>query len=230
MDALYKPPQAWQTRARTLAAELRSSSDADVRDLAAILDAHLLLLQDRFDEAADAFEEAIRRDGGTGRLKRPSTWWATATCSRADRSRPFRRTRAASPTRATRPRAVNMGFQGEGIVAALVDLGRHEEALETLGACDTLTGDNVLPREHHAFWGGVMAGRIASARTALGSPDSRLSVCTRPRARRRGGRGTAVVVRRPGQRSVLSVKHACPDDRIRGPGSSQRTIPSATTR
>jgi hypothetical protein len=66
----------------------------------------------------------------------------------------------------------DIGFQGEGIVAALADLGREEEALETLGACDTLTGEGVLPREHNAYWGGVMAGRIASARTALGAPDA----------------------------------------------------------
>ena len=61
----------------------------------------------------------------------------------------------------------NIGFQGEGIVAALVDLGRHEEALETLGACDTLTGEGAHPREHNAFWGGVMGERIESARAAL---------------------------------------------------------------
>lgn len=169
MDALYKPPQAWQTRARTLAAELRSSSDADVRDLAAILDAHLLLLQDRFDEAADAFEEAIRRDGGNWPAETPI--YMVGDCYLfAGRPQPalpaYARGVAAARDKATR---VNMGFQGEGIVAALVDLGRYEEALETLGACDTITGDNVLPREHHAFWGGVMAGRIAAARTALGS-------------------------------------------------------------
>jgi hypothetical protein len=66
----------------------------------------------------------------------------------------------------------NIGFQGEGIVAALVDLGRHEEALETLGACDSITGEGVHPREHNDFWGSVMAPRIASARAALGAQDA----------------------------------------------------------
>jgi hypothetical protein len=66
----------------------------------------------------------------------------------------------------------DIGFQAEGLVAALADLGRHDEALETLGASDSLTGEGVLPREHNAYWGGVMAGRIASARAALGATDA----------------------------------------------------------
>ena len=67
---------------------------------------------------------------------------------------------------------INIGFQGEGIAAALTDLGRHDEALQTLGACDTLTGAGALPRDLNAFWGEVMAARIASARAALGAPDA----------------------------------------------------------
>ena len=34
-----------------------------------------------------------------------------------------------------------VAFQAEGIAAALADLGRHEEALEALGASDTLAGN-----------------------------------------------------------------------------------------
>ncbi len=172
LDALYRPGPSWQAQAEATAAELRSSPNADVRDLAATVDAHLLLLQDRFDEAADAFEAAIRHGGGT---------WAaeTAVYMVGDCHLFARRPQAALPAYARgvadardESARINIGFQGEGIVAALADLGRHEEALETLGACDTLTGDGVLPREHNAFWGGVMAGRITSARAALGAHDA----------------------------------------------------------
>ena len=71
MDSLHRPGPAWQARAQTLVAELRASPDAAVRDLAAIVDANLLLLQDRFDEAADAFEAAIRHGGETWAAQQP---------------------------------------------------------------------------------------------------------------------------------------------------------------
>ena len=172
MDALFRPDPAWQGRAQAVAAELRSSSDADVRDLAGILDAHLLLLQDRFDEAADAFEAAIRRGG--------QTWAAETPVYMIGDCHLFAgRPQAALPAYAhgvadARDKAgrINIGFQGEGIAAALTDLGRHDEALQTLGACDTLTGAGALPRDLNAFWGEVMAARIASARAALGAPDA----------------------------------------------------------
>jgi tetratricopeptide (TPR) repeat protein len=172
LDALYRPGPAWQARAQAVAGDLSSSPHAAVRDLGAVVDAHLLLLQDRFDEAAERFEAAIRRGGGT---------WAdqTAVYMVGDCHLLAGRPQAALQAYA---RGVahardmgardDIGFQAEGIVAALADLGRHEEALETLGACDTLTGEGVLPREHNAFWGDVMAGRIASARAALGAPDA----------------------------------------------------------
>lgn len=67
---------------------------------------------------------------------------------------------------------VNIGVQGEGIVAALVDQGRHREALEALGACDTLTGEGARPRDLNSFWGGVLAGRLAAAREALGAQEA----------------------------------------------------------
>ncbi len=172
LDALHRPGQVWQTRAQAVAADLRSSSHAPVRDLGTVVDAHLLLLQDRFDEAAELFEAAIRRDGGT---------WAdqTAVYMVGDCHLLAGRPQAAIQAYA---RGVahardmgardDIGFQAEGIVAALADLGRHGEALETLGACDTLTGEGVLPREHNAFWGDVMASRIASARASLGAQDA----------------------------------------------------------
>ena len=172
LDALHRPGPAWHVRAQAVADELRSSPDSDVRHLAATVDAHLLLLQDRFDEAADAFEAAIRRGGGTWVAETPV--YMVGDChlfaGRPGAALPaYARGVVAARDHSER---YTIGFQGDGIVAALADLGRHEQALEALGACDSLTGDSVLPREHNAFWGRVMAGRIASARAALGSPDA----------------------------------------------------------
>jgi tetratricopeptide (TPR) repeat protein len=149
---------------------LRASQDAEVRGLAAVVEAHLLLLEDRFDEAGELFEVAIRRGGKT---------WADQTALYmvgdchllAGRPQAALRAYARGVAHARDMGARDdIGFQAEGIVAAFADLGLDEEALHTLGASDRLTGEGVLPREHNAYWGGVMAGRIASARAALGTP------------------------------------------------------------
>jgi hypothetical protein len=71
LDAMHRPGAAWQARAEAVAAELRSSPPADVRDLAATVDAHLLLLQNRFDQAGDAFEAATRPGGKTWAAETP---------------------------------------------------------------------------------------------------------------------------------------------------------------
>lgn len=172
MDALHRPGPAWQARAQAVAATLRSSPHPDVRGLAAAVDAHLLLLEDRFDEAADAFEAGVREGGGT---------WATKTCVSmvGDCHLYAGRPQAALPAYARgfaesrdMSARIDMGFQGEGIVAALSDLGLAEKALRALGACDTLTGDGLHPRELNAFWGRVMAGRIAAARATLGAQEA----------------------------------------------------------
>jgi tetratricopeptide (TPR) repeat protein len=170
MDAQRRPSPAWLDRAQAVAAELGASPDPDVRDLATILNAHLLLGQERFDEAADAFEASIRRGGGT---------WAAETTvyMEGDCHLLAGRAREALPAYARgvayaleRGAQVNIGFQGEGIAAALADLGRHEDALETLGACDARAGDGAHPRELNAAWNSdVMAPRIASARATLGA-------------------------------------------------------------
>ena len=133
------------------------------------MDAHLLLLQDRFDEAADAFEAAIRRGGGTWAAETPV--YMIGDCHLlAGRPQAALPAYARGVTFAHEKAArINIGFQGEGIAAALADLERHEQALETLGACDSLTGEGVLPRELNAFWGDLMTVRIASARAALGA-------------------------------------------------------------
>ena len=169
MDALYRPDPTWQARAQAVVSELHCSPDADVRDLGAIVDAHLLLLQDRFDEAADAFEAAIRRGGGTWAAETPV--YMIGDCHLlAGRPQAALPAYARGVTFAHEKAArINIGFQGEGIAAALADLERHEQALETLGACDSLTGEGVLPRELNAFWGHLMTVRIASARAALGA-------------------------------------------------------------
>ena len=170
MDALRGTSQAWLNRAQAIAAELRSSPDPDVRDLATILDAHLLLGQDRFDEAADAFEASIRRGGGTWVAE--TTIYMVGDCHLlAGRPQEALPAYARGVADALEKGAqVNIGFQGEGIAAALADLGRHEDAFETLGACDSLTGDGAHPRELNAAWNNdVMAPRIASARATLGA-------------------------------------------------------------
>jgi hypothetical protein len=172
LDALHRPGSAWQARAQSVLAELCSSPDAEVRELASVVNAHLLLLQDRFDEAGELFEAAVRRDGGTWAAQ--TAVYMVGDCHLlAGRPQAALQAYARGVAHARDMGARDdIGFQGEGIVAALADLGRDEEALETLGACDTLTGEGVLPREHNAFWGGVMAGRIASARAALGAPNA----------------------------------------------------------
>jgi tetratricopeptide (TPR) repeat protein len=172
LDALHRPGPEWLARARATVAGLRASPEREVRGFAATVDAHLLLLEDRFDEAAEAFEAAIRRGGGTWVAQTPA--YMVGDChlfaGRPQAALPAY-ARGAAHARDEGARD-DIGFQGEGIVAALADLGRHRAALQTLGACDTLTGDSVLPREHNAFWGSVMAGRIASARAALGAEDA----------------------------------------------------------
>jgi hypothetical protein len=167
---LARASQAWLNRAQAVAAELRSSPDPDVRDVATILNAHLVLGQDRFDEAADAFEASIRRGGGT--------WAAETTVDMVGGCHLLAgRPQEALPGYARgvadaleKGAQVNIGFQGEGIAAALADLGRHDDTFETLGACDSLAGDGAHPRELNAAWNNdVMAPRIASARATLGT-------------------------------------------------------------
>jgi predicted ATPase/class 3 adenylate cyclase len=170
MDALHWQSPEWLTRAQAVAVELRASPDPDVRDLATILNAHLLLRQDRFDEAAEAFEASIRRGGGTWAAE--TTVYMVGDChllaGRPQEALPaYARGVAHALEKGAR---VNIGFQGEGIAAALADLGRHDDAFETLGACDSLTGDGAHPRELNAAWNNdVMAPRFASARATLGA-------------------------------------------------------------
>lgn len=169
LDALHRPGPGWQARAQDIVAELRSSPHADVRDFASVVHAHLLLLQDRFDEAADAFEAAIRRGGRT--WVDETAVYMVGDCHLfsgrpQDALAAYARGVADAHDKAAR---INIGFQGEGIAAALADLGRHEEALEALGACDSFSGEGVLPRDFNSFWGEVMARRTSSAREALGA-------------------------------------------------------------
>jgi hypothetical protein len=65
-----------------------------------------------------------------------------------------------------------MGFQIEGITAALVDLGRYEEAFEALGASDVLSAPGYRPRDTNRSWAQVVTPRIEAAREALGGANA----------------------------------------------------------
>ena len=168
LDAMQRPSTDWRPKASLAVAKLRASEAAEIRDLATIVDAYLLLLEDRFDEAASAFEAAIERDGQTWAAQTPV--YMVGDChlfAGAFQAAVSAYGRGLIDAHEKSSR-IDMGFQAEGIVAALIDLGRHEDALEALGASDSLTGEHILPRELDTFWASVMSDRIASARAALG--------------------------------------------------------------
>lgn len=172
LDGTHRPSSDWRPKAEKAAAELRESPDAEIRDLATIVDAYLLLLEDRFDEAATMFEAAIERGGRTWAAETPI--YMVGDCHLfAGRQQAAMTAYARGLINAQEKSSrIYMSFQAEGIVAALIDLERYEDALEALGASDSLTGDDVLPREVDTFWASVMSGRIASARAALGERDA----------------------------------------------------------
>jgi hypothetical protein len=126
------------------------------------------LLEGHFDMAADVFAATL----GAGRAS-----WAieTAIYMLGDchlyAGRPQEAlvayARGAADARERSARIV-VAFQGEGIAAALTDLGRPEEALQALGASDRITGELARPRDVNHGWRAVMAPRIAAARAALG--------------------------------------------------------------
>ena len=132
------------------------------------LEGYMLVAQSRWDEAVVALERTVDR-GGT-------TWLAeAAVCYIGDIHLSTGHPDAALTwygrgLRAQRDLAAlgDMAFQAEGIVAALADLGRHEDALEALGAADTLTAGGFHPRETVTHWGEVMAPRLDASRAALG--------------------------------------------------------------
>ena len=171
MDALHLDANnVWMERARAVVAELTASHDPDVLGLARVLEGHLALLEGRFDEAADVFAATLSNHEKSWAIE-------TATYMLGDchlyAGRPQEAlvayARGVADAREYSAR-INVAFQGEGVVAALADLGRNEEALEALGANDTLTGDLTRPRDRNDGWGQVMAARIAAARAALGDP------------------------------------------------------------
>jgi tetratricopeptide (TPR) repeat protein len=65
-------------------------------------------------------------------------------------------------------RPLDLGFQAEGVAAALADLGRHAEALEALGAADQLVSAGSRPRDQAPAWGALVERKLAPAREALG--------------------------------------------------------------
>jgi predicted ATPase len=169
IDALYAPEPEWIDGALDLVTQLRASQVLGLRELSYDVEAHLLFLEERFDAAGDAFEATVRRDADNFAA-------STALYMFGDRHLLAGRPQAALPAYARGVfdareggSRIDMGFQGEGIVCALADLGEHAAALEALGASDSLNGDRFQPREMNSNWGAIAAGRIAAAREALGT-------------------------------------------------------------
>jgi hypothetical protein len=167
IDALYAPEPGWIDGARDLVTQLRASPIPGLRDLGDDTEAHLLFLEERFDAAGEAFEATVRRDADN--FVAASALYMIGDCH-LFAGRP----QAALPAYARGVRdareggsRINMGFQGEGIVCALADLGEHAAALEALGASDSLNGDRFQPRDMNSHWGAIAAGRITAARAAL---------------------------------------------------------------
>jgi hypothetical protein len=168
MDALAHPPADWLARARAVATDLAASVDPGLQHLAGVVDGHLLLLEERFDEAADAFEANLA--GGSASWSATTAVYMVGDChlfaGRPETAIPaYVRGFLHARNRTVR---IDMGFQAEGIACALSDVGRHEAALQVLGASDTLTGESVRPRELDPFWGGVTEPRVQGSRQALG--------------------------------------------------------------
>jgi predicted ATPase/class 3 adenylate cyclase len=172
LDALHAPEPGWIDGARDLVTGLRASPVSGLRDLGADIEGHLLLLEERFDAAGEAFEATVRRGA--------DTWVASTALYMIGDCHLFAgRPQAALPAYARgvldareSGSRIDMAFQGEGIVCALADLGEHASALEALGASDSLNGDRFQPREMNSRWGAIAAGRITAARDALGTGEA----------------------------------------------------------
>jgi hypothetical protein len=152
----------------TVAADLAASPVAGLRNLASDLEGFLFLAQGRWEEAAAAFEAT---DGGSG-----TTWVAEAALSclgdcqlLAGRPQAALSGYARGLKRAAGlAQRGNMGFQADGVAAALADLGRYADALEALGASDVLTPEGYRPRDLNPDWSRILTPRIEAARAALG--------------------------------------------------------------
>ncbi len=166
-EGLMAESPLWPTVV-TVAADLAASPVAGLRNLASDLEGFLFLAQERWDEAAAAFEATVA-GGGT-------TWVAEAALfvlgdCQLLAGRPHAAlsgyTRGLKRAAALAQRG-NMGFQADGIAAALADLGRYEDALEALGASDVLAPEGYRPRDRHPHWPRILTPRIEAARGALG--------------------------------------------------------------
>jgi hypothetical protein len=72
-------------------------------------------------------------------------------------------------------RYTNVGYQGEGIAAALSDLGRHVDSVEALGAADRFTPPGRRPRELSATASATITPRMDVARRALGPEPAQIA-------------------------------------------------------
>lgn len=172
IDALYTPEPGWIDGAWDLVTQLRASQVPGLRGLADDIEGHLLLLEERFDAAGEAFEATVRRDADT--FVASTALYMIGDCH-LFAGRPLvalpAYARGVLDAREAGSR-IDMGFQGEGIVCALADLGEYSAALEALGASDSLNGDRFQPRQMNSRWGAVAAGRITAAREALGASEA----------------------------------------------------------
>jgi tetratricopeptide (TPR) repeat protein len=158
----------WPTVLKVVA-ELAASPVPGLQELASDLEGFLLLAQERWDEATVRFEATVARNGTTRVAE--AAWYFLGDCQlHAGRPKAALSGYARGLQRAAGLAQRNvMGFQADGIAAALADMGLHEKALEALGASDVLTPEGYRPRDTHPHWPEILMPRIEAARAALGS-------------------------------------------------------------
>jgi predicted ATPase len=175
IDAIRQPGTGVPRVALELSARLAASPDPAVRDLARDLEGHLLMAAGRWSDAAAAYQATLQ-------AARP-TWVAEAAVymqpdcylhagSPLDALPAYSRGLRAALSAGSRS---NMAFMGEGIAACLAEMGRAEEALESLGASDTLTGEGYRPRDMMKGWGADLERRIGPARAQIGHDRAHLA-------------------------------------------------------
>lgn len=133
-------------------AELRNSEYTELQQLAADLEGHLLMAQGRWDEAVVAFDATLARGGETWVARSASAYLGDCHLLAGRPAEALLGYGRGLRYALERNELVNAAFQAEGICAALVELGRPEDALEALGASDTLTAAEYRPRETHLAW------------------------------------------------------------------------------
>jgi predicted ATPase/class 3 adenylate cyclase len=151
-----------------VAERLAAWPQPEIRALAPAVTAAVHYARKEWDAAATAYEAVLAQPGRA--WVQESALYTVGDCH-------LERGRAAEALRAygrgvraalEEGSTLNTGFQAEGVVAALADLGRPEEALEALGATDLLSGEGFRPRDRVAAWRDVLESRVGAARSMLG--------------------------------------------------------------